>query len=220
MQKNDILLVNLNTNSMNNNVLEDFLNIIDASDLPEFEKNYEKNLASRVFLDGAMNLDVLRNEFENTKFQNLYGFLAGRTDIPIIENQLQVNTRFFNAIGNVGATLGGTAGNLAAGLLGTSTTCGIIGSIFNTKKCREKQQAQQGLTSPQTAFASSTLTKPSEQFITLPPPQLSQPPQQLSFQKEVQSRAAEKGFLEKNWVYLVVGAVALYFLFFRKRRKL
>jgi hypothetical protein len=217
--KNEILLVNQNNKYMD--ILSEMLSAIDNSNLSESEKALERDLAMRAIQGGVVNMDVLRPEVLNSKFYNLWGYLVGYTDTPIVES-MQVNLRLANTAGNLlssvsgqGGTLG-LIGSVGAGVLGTSQTCGVFGSLFNTKKCKEKQQAAQ--TPPLQTFQQPQLLQPAQQTLGQV---VQQVPQQIAQQDFSQFRNPNEGgggimdMVKKYW--WVLAAVAAYFIFFQKK---
>lgn len=242
MSKNTLLLVNSKLNNMT--VLSKMLEIINNSNLPEAEKTFEREIAKNIIQNNAISLTALQNEGLLSKFYKTYSYLAGYTNIPLLEDdELIVNSRFHTLTSTMGDITKNLTGipkfgpkaAIASTVLGTSTSCGIIGGLFNTKQCREKRGATQNLQNPISALQATQLQAPAQQNIAsqLPQPinipssvptslQTSVPSVARSFTPEPNANTGAGGIMEtlrKNWVIVAVIAVAIgYFMFFRKKR--
>lgn len=233
-QKNQILLLNSNFMEVEK-VLDAFIENINGSNLSQMEKEYEINLARQVFRHGAMQMDVIRNAIGNTKYYKAYGYIAGYSDIPIQETpEMRVNG-FTSFLGNLAPKLTGLVGsalgkpelgqhfgNQVQTILGTDEKCGVLGGLFNTKKCREKQQAQAqtnplikpAYVDPVVIQTNPVVSQPSQQTI-----QQQVQPQVEAIRKEVTTtqKEPEKSMIEKYWWVLLIVA---YFMFFKKGKKM
>jgi hypothetical protein len=226
------MLVNENSNEFQDLVFK----IIDNSNLSDFEKSLEKDFAKNVLSNGVLNLDFLRNNINATKFQKLYAYLAGYTNIDTVETpqQLQVNKKFFSKVGDLASNstvktlanflppgVGAIIGEIPK-ITGTSTTCGVLGGLFNTKKCREKQNAQKNSATQflqQQANQPTTISQP-VQVITAQPQVQPQLEQQQRFSVAVNSEPQQP---KKNnkvlFIAIGAGVLLLVVVFFVVRRK-
>jgi hypothetical protein len=239
MERNNIMLVNESSNEFQDLVFK----IIDNSNLSDFEKSLEKDFARNVLSNGVLNLDFLRNNINATKFQKLYAYLAGYTNINTVETpqQLQVNKKFFSKLGDLASKPivqsiasavpipgVGAVASILPKVTGTSTTCGVLGGLFNTKKCREKQNAQQNSA---TQFLQQQATKPTSiaqptQAIAVQPQVQPQLEQQLERQQRFSAAVnSEPQQPKKNnkILFIAIGAgvlllVVLFFVMRKKRR--
>lgn len=211
-------------------IKEQIRGIIDKSGLNEASKQQEFEFLDFAILPGdVFNIDFIRKNISKTAFARLYSYLLGYTNVQTTENELNVNLRFFNKIGDIAQNLqnapviGSIAGAVGT-IAGTSTTCGLIGGLFNTKKCREKQQAQQNNASSalqQMQQNNSSILQP--QYVPAVMPQNVPAVMPQKEQKEVSRNKDDEpkeSFFEKYKLLLIGGAVlfAIYFLFLRKKR--
>jgi len=179
----------------------------------------------------VFDVDYLRKNYNRTAFIKVYAYLLGSTDVKT--NELQTNLRLFgkdinlqnglNQIGNIAGSLsglpvvGGIAGGIS-GVVGTSTTCGLFGSLFNTKKCREKKeqagQLQQASTAVQN-LQNTTIAQP--QYVpAVMPSSSTNAAETIEVQKSKKDKD-EKSFFEKYGVLIGAGLLVA-FLFFRKKK--
>jgi hypothetical protein len=235
MERNNIMLVNESSSEIQNLVFK----VIENSNLSDFEKNLEKDFARNVLNNGVLNLDFLRNNINSTRFQKLYAYLAGYTNIDTVETpqQLNVNKGFFSKLGNLASssTVKTVASVLPPGvgtvvkaipkITGTSTTCGILGGLFNTKKCREKQNAQQNSATQflqQQATQPTTISQPT-QIITGQTQPTQQQEQFSTFLRKFDEKDPEPKERKTIPPFLIVGAgvilLVIVFLVMRKKKR-
>jgi hypothetical protein len=235
------IVVNEKLNNMQ--VKKSIAEIIANSDLSEFAKRQEYEFLNNAVNDSdVFDVDYLRKNYNRTAFIKVYAYLLGSTDVKT--NELQTNLRLFgkninvqsglNQVGNIAGALsglpvvGGIAGAVSQ-ITGTSTTCGLLGSLFNTKKCREKKeqagQLQQANTAVQN-LQNTTIAQPQYVPAVMPSsytpavmPSSSTDAIEVQKSKGKEKEKDEKSFFEKYGILIVIGAVLLVaFLFFRKKK--
>lgn len=229
------IVVNEKLNNMQ--VKKSIAEIISNSDLSEFAKKQEYEFLNNAVNDSdVFDVDYLRKNYNRTAFIKVYAYLLGSTDVKT--NELQTNLRLFkkninlqsglNQIGNIAGALsglpvvGGIAGAVSQ-VTGTSTTCGLLGSLFNTKKCREKKEQAGQLQQVGTAvqnLQNTTIAQP--QYVPAVMPSSSTPTAAETTEvqrskKEKEKEKDEKSFFEKYGILIGAGLLVA-FLFFRKKK--
>jgi hypothetical protein len=155
--KGNILVVNdlLTVNSVDyRNEIEKA--ILQSDVLTEAEKAQELYFLSKAMPSSdVLDLSYIRENFDKTKFLHLYAYL--------VEKLPEANLLNINALP---ALIAPAAAAMLPRAIGSTTECGVLGSIFNTKACKEKRQlaSQLAQTAQPVQTIQSILQQPVEPF--------------------------------------------------------
>jgi hypothetical protein len=200
--KGNILVVNdlLTVNSV------DYRNEIEKAILQSDALTDKEKAQELYFLSNAMpasdvlDLSYIRENFDKTKFLHLYAYL--------VEKLPEANLLNINALP---AVLAPVTAAILPRALGSTTECGVLGSIFNTKACKEKRQLASQLAQTQPAQTIQRIVQqPIETFM----------PESSTTSKSTSS--SDGGLLNQKIAgipaILIIAAVVL-FLFMKKRKR-
>jgi hypothetical protein len=205
-EKNTIMVINEMFESDLKKNIRKIIESKEAGDSLEYELEYLEQA-----MPGAgeeLNLSYIQNN-PKSRYIGLYGYLAGHTNLKV--NVLPV----LPVVAAVGSAAGG-ASNLketVQKVFGTKQSCGIIGGLFNTKKCREKVQQQAGALVDANKVTNEQLRKIAEFGpikIEIPNP--------LPSPEPAPAPAPAPADKNNSQIILIAGAILLFLLLKRKKK--